>query len=152
MSMSGERRRPYLLDTNVLIALAWPNHVHHVEALNWFRKKGSAAFRTCPTTQLGFVRISSNPAFSPAAVAPPQALELLARITQLPGHAFWPDDLTAGQAFEDQRALIGHREVSDGYLIALAQKHGGVMATLDRGTTALASSNREALELIFDRL
>ena len=23
---------PYLLDTNVLIALAWPNHVHHREA------------------------------------------------------------------------------------------------------------------------
>ena len=77
---------------------------------------------------------------------------MLARITQLPGHAFWPDDLTAGQAFEDQRALIGHRQVSDGYLIALAQKHGGVMATLDRGATALASSNRESLELIFDRL
>ena len=152
MSAGKAGRRPYLLDTNVLIALAWPNHVHHREALTWFRKKGSLAFRTCPVTQLGFVRISSNPGFSPVAVRPPEALELLTRITQLPGHKFWPDDLTAVQAFEQRPGLIGPRQVTDGYLIALAQKHGGVMATLDRGTTALASGNREAIEVIFDRL
>jgi predicted nucleic acid-binding protein len=28
-----------LLDVNVLIALAWPNHVHHGIARNWFRKQ-----------------------------------------------------------------------------------------------------------------
>ena len=47
--------KPYLLDTNVLIALAWPNHVHHREAQTWFEKKGAAGFRTCPITQTGFV-------------------------------------------------------------------------------------------------
>jgi len=26
----------YLLDINVLLALAWPNHVHHGPALTWF--------------------------------------------------------------------------------------------------------------------
>ena len=49
---------PYLLDVNVLIALAWPNHVHHGEALRWFEAKAVKAFRTCPMTQAGFVRIS----------------------------------------------------------------------------------------------
>ena len=27
----------YLLDVNVLIALAWPNHVHHAAAHTWSR-------------------------------------------------------------------------------------------------------------------
>ena len=66
--------KPYLLDTNVLIALAWPNHIHHQEAQNWFAKKRSAGFRTCPLTQTGFVRISSNSQFTSPAVTPGEAL------------------------------------------------------------------------------
>ena len=42
--------KPYLLDTNVLLALAWPNHVLHHEAVQWFGERGSAAFATCPLT------------------------------------------------------------------------------------------------------
>ena len=37
--------KPYLLDTNVLIALAWPNHVHYRESQAWFENKGAAGFR-----------------------------------------------------------------------------------------------------------
>src|SRR5262249_7534558 len=91
----GRRRtvKPYLLDVNVLLALAWPNHVHHNEAAAWFERKGAPAFRTCPITETGFVRISSNPAFTANAVMPNQALILLQQITSLPGHEFWPDHL-----------------------------------------------------------
>jgi predicted nucleic acid-binding protein len=51
----------FLLDTNLLIALAWPQHVHHGEAHAWFGKVARGAWATCPITQLGFIRISSNP-------------------------------------------------------------------------------------------
>ena len=53
--------RPYLLDINVLLALTWPSHVFHPQAQEWFARNRAAGFRTCPLTEIGFVRISSNP-------------------------------------------------------------------------------------------
>ena len=140
--------KPYLLDINVLIALAWPNHVHHGEAQAWFEQKGAAGFRTCPMTQTGFVRISSNPAFTSQAVTPGEALALLERVARLPGHDFWPDDLPLRDAVEGKPALAGHRQVVDAYLLALATSHGGVLATLDRAVAILARGGRGAVEII----
>jgi predicted nucleic acid-binding protein len=74
--------KPYLLDTNVVIALAWPNHVHHHE-------------------------------------------------------------VQAGRP-----VLIGHRQISDAYLLALAAKRGGVLATFDRGLRPLAPGDRGTVEII----
>ena len=104
--------KSYLLDTNVLLALAWPNHVHHRDAVEWFRARGSLGFATCPLTQTGFVRISSNPSFTAHAVTPGEAIALLARLTAMPGHAFWPDDLPLSDAFPDDSPLATHRQVT----------------------------------------
>jgi toxin-antitoxin system PIN domain toxin len=133
--------KPFLLDVNVLLALAWPNHLHHREAASWFAQNRRNGFRTCPITQTGFVRISSNPAFTPEAVSPWQALDLLARIVDLPGHGFWPDDLPLPAAITGSR-ILGHRQVVDLYLLKLAANHGGIFATLDRAAAALGK--REA--------
>jgi len=141
--------KPYLLDVNVLIALAWPNHVHHVEARGWFVRKGAAGFSTCPMTQTGFVRVSSNPAFTSNAVRPAEALALLDRIIRLPGHDFWPDDLSLPAALQSRSPIIGHRQVTDAYLVALAIGHGGVLATLDKGAALLAKDDPQAVEIVF---
>lgn len=140
--------KPYLLDTNVVIALAWPNHVHHYDAQAWFREKGSRGFRTCPLTQTGFVRISCNAALTPRAVTPAEALELLARMMQLPGHEFWPDDIPLHTALARTPALVGHRQITDAYLLGLAFKHHGVLATLDLGFRSLARGDGSAVEII----
>jgi toxin-antitoxin system PIN domain toxin len=140
--------RPYLLDTNVLIALAWRNHVHHAQVTEWFRDKAAAGFRTCPITQTGFVRISSNSSFSAAAVLPPEAVALLQRVTGLPGHGFWPDDLSVPDAFGVNPVLASHRQITDRYLLALAIAHDGVLATLDRGIAPLARAFPDRLELV----
>ena len=50
-----------LLDVNVLIALTWPNHVHHDAARSWFTEVRNTGWATCPLTEAGFVRISCNP-------------------------------------------------------------------------------------------
>jgi toxin-antitoxin system PIN domain toxin len=139
----------YLLDTNVLLALAWPNHVHHRDAVQWFQAKAGHGFSTCPLTQTGFIRISSNPSFTAAAVTPGEAIALLARMTALPGHRFWPADLAAADAYPSAALIATHRQVTDGYLLALACAHGGVLATLDRGIRALAKGCPERLELLF---
>ena len=143
--------KPYLLDTNVLLALAWPNHVLHQDAVDWFVKKGGAGFRTCPITQTGFVRISSNPAFTRSAVTPAEAFALLDRITKLPGHDFWPDDLALGRVFESSSLIAGHRQVTDAYPLVLAAEKGGVMATLDEGVRYLAAENPDCVEVVLRR-
>lgn len=125
--------KPYLLDTNVLVALAWPSHTHHGLCQRWFARRRRAGFRTCPLTQTAFVRICSNPAFSREAVSPVEAAALLRQITETAGHGFWPDDLSLLKALEDVKTLSGHRQVTDAYLLALARQHDGRLATLDRG-------------------
>ena len=133
--------RPYLLDVNLLIALAWPSHVHHELAQAWFARTRRAGFRTCPVTEAGFVRISSNPKFSPVAATPADALALLDQITRLPEHEFWPDDLSLQAALSKIRPLVAsHRQITDAYLAGLATSHGGILATLDRGAVVLSSS------------
>jgi uncharacterized protein len=142
--------KPYLLDVNVLIALAWPSHVHYRQAQAWFLRKRTAGFRTCPVTETGFVRISSNPKFTPDAVTPAEALALLDRITALAGHAFWPDDLPLKAVAHPDQPILGHRQVTDAYLLALAKSHGGKLATLDRGVLSLPASAPGTVELIQD--
>jgi predicted nucleic acid-binding protein len=36
--------------------------------------------------------------------------------------------------------LVGHRQVSDAYLLGLAIRHGGVLATFDEGISALVDA------------
>ena len=128
----------YLLDTNLLIALAWPQHSHHAPAHAWFGATGHQAWSTCPITQLGFVRISSNPKIITHSVSPRQAMAMLERILAVPGHEFWPDGITPTTAAQfTSLALVGHRQVTDAYLLALAQHQGGKLATFDTGVPDL---------------
>ncbi len=124
-----------LLDVNMLIALAWPSHVHHREAQDWFRRHARAGWATCPLTQCGFVRISSNPRIIPEAVPPPQALALLREVVAHPHHRFWPDDIGLSEA--PTELLMGHRQVTDAYLLGLALRNHGRLVTLDAGVASL---------------
>jgi toxin-antitoxin system PIN domain toxin len=135
------------LDVNVLIALVWSFHVHHEQARHWFREQRRAGIRTCPITQAGFVRISSNPRFTPDALTPDHAIALLASITSIPEHEFWPDDLPVSRAVLPGM-LATHRQVTDAYLVALAKSRGGVLATLDRGVLGLGVELAASVEVL----
>ena len=142
----------YLLDTNVLIALLWPSHAQHELAAKWFGRHRAKGWATCPLTEAGFVRIVSNPAFSRDAVTPREAASLLAANTSAGDHIFWPDELAFAEAsaFAGAR-LVGHKQVTDAYLLGLALHRGGVLVTLDQRITALVepkSAERKALEMI----
>lgn len=123
----------FLLDLNLLLALAWPSHVHHDPAHAWFEREASPGWATCPLTQLGFVRLSSNPAFTSDAVSPTAALSLLRDITAMHDHEFWSDDVDCvSPAFLAGTQIAGHRQVTDAYLLSLARAGSGCLATLDR--------------------
>lgn len=131
-----------LLDANVLIALAWPSHIHHLAAHAWFSKNATKGWATCPMTQCAFIRISSNPKIIPDAVTPSEAMELLRQIVAQDHHKFWPDDVSVLDEHVRGKFLIGHRQVTDAYLLALVLRHGGRLVTLDKGLLSLASSMR----------
>lgn len=134
-----------LLDVNLLVALAWPNHVHHTQAHAWFSARTPRDWATCSIVELGFVRVSSNARAVPAAVSPQEAAALLQRITALPGHQFWADDIRFAEAPEVARSrVIGHQQVTDAHLVALAVRRGGCLATFDRGARALVAAGLSA--------
>jgi toxin-antitoxin system PIN domain toxin len=127
-----------LLDVNVLIALMWPAHEAHAAVQEWFSKSGVRSWATSPFTQAGFVRIVSNPAFSTDAVTPGEALSLLTSNLQMKGHRFWPDEIAYDEAIATFRnQVVGHRQVTDAYLLGLAIRKGGRLATLDNAVATL---------------
>jgi toxin-antitoxin system PIN domain toxin len=133
------KTQPVLLDVNVLVALAWPNHVHHAAAHAWFDEVGRTGFATCPVTQSGFVRVSSNSRAIPDARSPREAREILQRITALPGHVFWPDDVEIANSEHIAWERLGsHAQVTDAHLLALALHRGARLATFDRALADLA--------------
>lgn len=121
----------FLLDANVLVALADAAHVHHDSAVRWFAAS-DAFFATCPITQGALLRVLLRLQTVQSAAA---AARVLSGFTAHPRHRFWPEDV-------DYTALswsgvLGHRQVTDAYLAALARQHGARLATLDRGLAAL---------------
>lgn len=138
-----------LLDVNVLVALTWPSHVHHEKAHAWFAAAPERSWATCALTELGFVRVSSNAKLTPDAVDVGDALHALSALVGVPGHVFWAD-APAVLAFEPfrNRALAGHRQLTDAYLACLAHMRGGRLATLDRPLARWAVSARLPIELI----
>jgi toxin-antitoxin system PIN domain toxin len=142
----------YLLDVNALIALAWPGHEAHERVQVWFARNASAGWATCPFTESAFVRILSNPAFSPRAVSPQDALRGLNISLRHPGHRFWAADIGFGEAVRRFRGrLIGHKQVTDAYLFGLALDKRGKLATLDESLAKLLdpeSADRDRVVLI----
>ena len=118
-----------LLDANVVIALTISDHVHHEVAEEWFtRRRGQ--FATCPITQGALVRLVLRHGGTAD-----QALAALTSLTSHKAHRFWPDDVDFGRVA--MTGVVGHRQVTDAYLAALARHQGGKLATFDQALAAL---------------
>ena len=93
---------------------------------------------------------SELPAFSSDALSPRSALMLLKRNLQHPRHEFWADDVPVAEALAwTEQHLQGHRQLTDGYLLDLAYRRKGRLASLDKGIQELAASERgSSAELI----
>lgn len=123
-----------LLDVNVLIALAWPNHVFHAAAKQWFREQKADGWATCPTTENSFVRVSANHRIIPESKSPREAASLLKKLVAVEGHVFWPEE---SSIIDDRwipfEKIHTYRQITDAHLLSLALKNQGRLATLDRG-------------------
>jgi hypothetical protein len=135
----------HLLDVNALLALVWPRHEYHAAAHAWFDKSGKHAWATNTLTQLGVLRLLTNPSVTQTAVAAFAAWDLLRENTTHPGHEFWPMDrrVTAGLEFMASR-VRGHQQWTDALLLWQAKEKGGVFVTFDSGVKELAAGELQS--------
>ena len=133
------RTRVWLLDANLLIALTHAAHVHHREAHAWFAANPKRRWATCALTQLSFVRLTCNARVVGEAIPPSQAMQALAAMAAQAQHEYWdgaPEPL--GLPTLNSAALVGHRQITDAYLLGLCAQRGQCIATLDRGLVSFA--------------
>ena len=126
-----------LLDVNALVALAWDSHVHHQAVRAWFAANSAEGWATCPVTESGFVRVSSNPKVLPSFIAVEAAIGVLAALRAVGDHRFLANDVSLTDA--DLPVITGHRQVTDAQLLTLARRHGIRLVTFDAGIAALAA-------------
>jgi len=121
-----------LLDVNVLIALLDSAHVYHGRAMSWLEREIHHGWASFPITQSGCIRIMSHPSY-PGALPLREVAQRLGEAVKSPEHEFWPDDLSlfSSEIF-NWSYILGHRQVTDVYLLALAVHRGGRLVSLDR--------------------
>jgi uncharacterized protein len=142
--------RPALLDVNLLIALFDPTHVHHDVAHDWFADRRASGWATSPVTELGFVRVLSNPALADSAERASTLLAHLRRFCASGHHEFWPETLSLRDPKTFDLSLVSHRQLTDIYLLAVAARRGGRLATFDRTipVNAVLGATVETLEVL----
>lgn len=139
-----------LLDVNVLVALLDENHTQNANASAWFADNVDSGWASCPLTQNGCIRIIAQPGY-PNAIGLTDALSRLQRAVSTPYHRFIPDDISLlDDAVVDRRHLLGHRQLTDVYLLALANAHDARLVTLDKSVpvSAVRGADVESLFVI----
>lgn len=134
----------FLLDVNVLIALFDPDHLYHEPAHRWLTSLNGNRWATCPLTENGVARILGNPNYPDSPGSPTLILSLLADFARSTNHEFWPDDVSlVDSKLIKPDAIFSPKQITDIYLLALAERHGGKLATFDRRIPATSIMDGE---------
>lgn len=129
-------RAPYLLDANALIALVVAEHEHHTRAVHW--AAGVDQIALCPVVEGALVRFLVR-----CGERHTTAVAILSALYDSSRCVFWPDAISYTAA--DLGHVVGHRQVTDAYLVALAASRGCRLATFDQ---ALAETLPGGTEVI----
>lgn len=134
----------HLLDANALIALAWPAHEHHAIMLRWFERHAASGWSTNALTQGAFVRVVSQPAFAGRSLAIAEVADSLLRNVAHTKHRFLALDF----GFEEvlgicSGGILGHRQITDAWLLACAVRHQAKLVTFDAGIEQLLAKPAE---------
>ena len=120
-----------LLDVNVLVALLDKDHNAHEIVAEWFTTHVRKGWFSCPLTQNGCIRILSAPQY-PQPLHITDAVEKLRQATSSKYHSFISDSISIiNDDLIDSAYLLGHRQITDAYLLALAVSHDSRFVTLD---------------------
>jgi len=139
-----------LLDVNVMVALFDANHIHHEIAHDWFADSRADGWATCPVTENGFVRVLTNPATG-LGLRPVELVERLRLFCASGHHVFWPVAVSLrDKTLFNPSFVQGHRQVTDVYLLGLAKKMSGRLATFDRTIPlgAIVGAKRDLIAVV----
>jgi toxin-antitoxin system PIN domain toxin len=114
----------YLLDANALIALVVSDHVHHDTVASWAGRVDRVAL--CPVVEGELVRFLLRVGENSAT-----AVGILSSFYNSSRCVFLSDEISYANVGLGH--VIGHRQVTDAYLAALAASQGCRLATLDGG-------------------
>jgi toxin-antitoxin system PIN domain toxin len=137
----------------VLFALVWPRHEHHAIAHAWFAKSGRHSWATNAVTEVGVLRLLTNPVVAKGMVSAATAVGALKEFTNYKTHEFWPLDSKVRAGLELIAPRIrGYQQWTDGLLLWQAMGRDGVLVTFDSGAKALAAGElRSHIWLLTDR-
>jgi toxin-antitoxin system PIN domain toxin len=120
-----------------------------VVARDWLEHNIAGGWASCPITQNGCIRILSQPAY-PGAESPAAVASRLAEAAATPWHDFWPDDLSLlDQENLDWRSVLGSRQLTDAYLLALAVRRDGRFVTFDQSIPLDVVPGAEPRHLVY---
>jgi uncharacterized protein len=136
-----------LLDVNALIALFDFKHTQHASARNWFAN-WKQPFATCPITELGFVRITSNPRYSNPFASADDALELIRAFRKHSQYRFLPDAISIAEASFGKHGIGSHKHSTDRYLLRLAMHFNASLATFDQAIQVNDADERAAILML----
>ena len=117
----------YLTDVNLLLALAYGNQHGHDKALLWYASHMTSQGHTCSIVEIGFLRVSVQAKLQPSVA---DAQVVLAALKESAGFTLLQDDVGADEMPDYVKTTA---EITDGHLVALAQRHGAQIATFDKG-------------------
>jgi len=122
-----------LFDVNVLLALFDEDHVFHERAHDWLGKHLPMGWASCPLTENGFLRIRSHPNYHPLKKCTVAELSTAVQgFVEASDHEFWSDSISLRDpGYFDHTRILGPRQITDLYLLALATGHGGCLVTFD---------------------
>ena len=123
----------WLLDGNLLVALAIDTHEFHHRAQRWFNSQ-TEPFATCSITEGTLLRVHMKVAQDGSAVA---AWSILEEIHKMPDHVFWNESFSYREV--DCASVDGSKQVTDAWLAELARRNHAQLATLDVALAALHS-------------
>ncbi|HEY6508951.1 MAG TPA: TA system VapC family ribonuclease toxin [Vicinamibacterales bacterium] len=150
--MTPRPKRPVaLLDVNLLVALFDADHVHHDLAHDWFADQRTHGWASCPITETGLVRVLSNPRYGSPSGSVANILDRLLAFRASGHHEFWEASVSlADTGLFSPAHIRGHAQVTDAYLLGLAWKKGGSLATFDRSISmaVVPGIGRETLQVI----
>ena len=134
----------FLLDVNALVALCWSSHEHHASALSWFKVHAKQGWATCAFTQAAFVRVILQPACSGEPLQANRVIELLAGTTGHAQHRYLQIDFDMRRVQQAcTGGLLGHRQITDAWLLTTAIRHDARLVTFDRGIASLLATQAE---------
>jgi uncharacterized protein len=139
-----------LLDVNVWLALFDERHAHHAIASE-LMSRPQVKIATCPLTENGVFRILSMPSYYLGRLTYPQIRDMLQKVCAQVDHQFWPDDLSLrSDDVLDWTRMTGHNQITDAYLLALAVKQGGCLASFDQkiGLSSVKNATAQHLAIL----